>query len=64
MVTVNGETLELAGKTVMEHLLSAGYDPKRVAVERNGDILPRALYAETVLRDGDALEVVGFVGGG
>ncbi|MBQ8850920.1 MAG: sulfur carrier protein ThiS [Oscillibacter sp.] len=64
MVTVNGETLELAGKTVMEHLRSAGYDPKRVAVERNGDILPRALYAETVLRDGDALEVVGFVGGG
>ena len=35
-----------------------------VAVERNGDIVPKRLYGETVLADGDALEIVGFVGGG
>ena len=36
----------------------------RVAVERNGDIVPRASWAEVSLEDGDKLEVVQFVGGG
>ena len=46
------------------YLASAGYDPLRVAVERNGDIVPKAQYGETVLADGDSVEVVSFVGGG
>ncbi len=64
MVKVNGEELDVAGKTVAEYLSTTNYDPKRIAVERNGDIVFKSQYAETVLEDGDCLEVVSFVGGG
>jgi len=64
MVKVNGEQLDIAGKTILKYLLSAGYDIKRVAVELNGDILPKADYEKTILMDRDSLEVVSFVGGG
>lgn len=65
MVKINGECIEnIDGKTVAEYLSSSGYDPKQVAVELNGDILPKAQYDSTVLQDGDSIEVVGFVGGG
>ena len=37
---------------------------KRIAVELNGDILPKYQYSETMLKDGDSMEVVTFVGGG
>ena len=64
MVKVNGVELNIAGKTVSEYLVSTNYDPKRIAVERNGDIVFKSRYGETVLEDGDNLEVVSFVGGG
>ena len=64
MVKINGEELNIAGKTLAEYLAITNYDPKRIAVERNGDIVPKAQYGETVLRDGDSVEVVSFVGGG
>jgi len=64
MVTVNGKALDLSGKTVAEYLSTTNYDIKRIAVERNGDIVPKAKYGEIVLCDGDSLEVVSFVGGG
>ena len=64
MVKINGEELNIAGKTVAEYLATTKYDPKRIAVERNGDIVPKAQYSETVLKDGDSIEVVSFVGGG
>jgi len=64
MVKVNGVELDIAGKTVSEYLASTNYDPKRIAVERNGDIVFKSRYGETVLEDGDSLEVVSFVGGG
>ncbi len=64
MVKVNGAELDIAGKTVAEYLATTNYDPKRIAVERNGDIVFKSQYAETVLKDGDILEVVSFVGGG
>ena len=64
MVRINGENLEIAGKTLAEYLATTDYDLKRIAVERNGDIVPKAKYGETVLEDGDSVEVVGFVGGG
>ena len=47
-----------------EYLATTNYDPKRIAVERNGDIVFKSLYAVTVLKDGDSLEIVSFVGGG
>ena len=64
MVKVNGVELNIAGKTVSEYLVSTNYDPKRIAVERNGDIVFKSRYDETILEDGDSLEVVSFVGGG
>lgn len=64
MVRINGENFEIAGKTVAEYLEATDYDPKRIAVERNGDIVPKSQYGETVLKDGDNVEVVSFVGGG
>ncbi len=64
MVKINGCELEIAGKTLAEYLASTDYDPKRIAVERNGEIVPKAMYGETVLEDGDCVEIVSFVGGG
>lgn len=65
MIVINGKNVEnIAGKTVLEYLNESGYDIKRVAVERNGDILPKSRYESTVLQDGDSIEVVSFVGGG
>ena len=65
MVKINGEEIEnINGITVAEYLSSSGYDTKRVAVELNGDILPKAQYDSTILQDGDSVEVVSFVGGG
>lgn len=65
MISINGKNVEnIAGKTVLEYLNESGYDIKRVAVERNGDILPKSRYESMVLQDGDSIEVVSFVGGG
>ena len=64
MVKVNGEEIDIAGKTLSEYLSSANFDMRRIAVERNGDIVPRAQYDKTTLADGDSVEVVSFVGGG
>lgn len=64
MVKINGEELDVAGKTLSEYLATSKYDPKRIAIERNRNIVPKAQYSEIILQDGDSLEVVSFVGGG
>ena len=64
MVRINGEKVDAVGKSVAEYLNSAGYDLMRVAVELNGDIVPKTQYADTIFKDGDSVEVVSFVGGG
>ena len=64
MVKVNGTELDIAGKTVSEYLATTNYDPKRIAVERNGDIVFKSQHDVTVIDDGDSIEVVSFVGGG
>ena len=64
MVKVNGTELDIAGKTLTEYLATTNYDMKRIATELNGDIVPKATYADTVLKDGDSIEIVSFVGGG
>lgn len=62
---VNGERLTLsAGTTIAELLAARGWAGKRVAVERNGEIVPRSLHAQTTLAEGDVLEIVVAVGGG
>ena len=64
MIRINGEDLDVAGKSVTEYLNSADYNLMRVAVELNGDIVPKAHYSDTIFKDGDSVEVVSFVGGG
>ena len=64
MVRVNGVDLDVAGKTVSEYLSMTNYDSRRIAVERNGDIVFKSQYDVTVIADGDSLEIVSFVGGG
>ena len=64
MVKVNGTELDISGKTVSEYLATTSYDPRRIAVERNGDIVFKSQYDVTVLDDGDSWEIVSFVGGG
>lgn len=64
MVKINGEMLEAAGKNVVQILEELGYGGQRVAVEHNESIVPKDKYGETVLADGDTVEVVRFVGGG
>ncbi len=64
MVKINGKDLNIAGKSIAEYLATTNYDTKRIAVERNGDIVFKAQYDETVLCDGDSVEIVSFVGGG
>ncbi len=64
MVKINGELLDKDGKTVSEMLADMEISGQRVAVELNEEIVPKAKYDETVLKDGDHVEVVRFVGGG
>ena len=62
---VNGDERSLPQEgTVLGLLRELGHDPQRVAVEKNGSIVPRAAFAEEKLTDADHLEVVCFVGGG
>ena len=64
MVKINGEDRPVAGQTLAEFLAGTVFDPTRIAVERNGEIVPKAQYAQCVLADGDRVEIVSFVGGG
>ena len=64
-VTLNGEARVLAmPATVAGLLASIGLDTRKVAVELNEEIVPRAAYAATTLASGDRLEIVHFIGGG
>ena len=64
-LTVNGEAKTLAGVPHVAALVAAlGLDGRKVAVERNLEIVPRSAYQETALEDGDRIEIVHFIGGG
>ncbi len=64
MVKINGKEIEISDITLAEYLYGTSYDVKRIAVERNGEIVPKSQYDSVVLMDGDCLEIVSFVGGG
>ena len=64
-LTINGEPRELDGAPDLAALIaSLELDARKVAVERNLEIVPRSLYAATPLADGDRIEIVHFIGGG
>ena len=67
IITLNGERHELAPAetlSVADLLTKLEIDARRVAVEHNLVVVKRAAYADTVVRDGDEVEIVNFVGGG
>ncbi|MBI4741340.1 MAG: sulfur carrier protein ThiS [Betaproteobacteria bacterium] len=66
-LTLNGEPRQFhppAPLTVQALVAALGYTGKRIAVERNGEIVPRGRHGEVVLADGDRIEMVVAVGGG
>ena len=64
-VTLNGETRDLReGITVSDLIAELGLVQRRIAVELNRGILPRDDYPQRLLREGDVLEIVHFIGGG
>ena len=64
-ITLNGEPYELnEPMSVADLLTKLAIDPRRVAVEHNLTILKRHLFADTLVREGDRIEIVNFVGGG
>ena len=66
MITMNGEPLDVEGlaSTLHDFLVQRGMKLDRVAVERNGEIVPRSMWGDVTLASGDRREVVHFVGGG
>ncbi|HZV98936.1 MAG TPA: sulfur carrier protein ThiS [Methylophilaceae bacterium] len=65
-LTINGNPrhFEVPQLTVGELVAKLGLEGKRLAIERNGEIVPRGLFKQTPLATGDKLEIVGAVGGG
>ncbi len=64
-ITVNGEEKRFEAPLTVAGLLSAlALEPRKIAVERNLEIVPKSRFGETALSDGDKIEIVQFVGGG
>lgn len=62
---INGETRHFDTELTVSELIEVlGHAGRRIAVERNGEIVPRSQHGQTRLADGDALEIVVAVGGG
>ena len=64
MVHINGEDITADGMYLKDYLEQNDYNLQRIAVEINEQIVPKANYSETILKEGDKVEVVSFVGGG
>lgn len=64
-IQLNGQDHQLPGPMSLAGLVERlGLDARKVAIERNLEIVPRSTYAATMLDEGDRLEIVNFVGGG
>jgi sulfur carrier protein len=65
-ITINGRlrSVDTGARNVAALVQALGLEGKRIAIERNGEIVPKSRYADTQVLDGDRLEIVGAVGGG
>ncbi len=63
-IIVNGEERTIDSMSVYEYLQTLGMDSRPLAIELNKEILPKKNYSTTMLKDGDQMEIVWFVGGG
>lgn len=64
MIKVNGENIEIEKINLLKLIEEKKFNPKRIAVEINGEIIKRGTYADTEINNGDKVEIVCFVGGG
>lgn len=64
-IMLNGAAQKLAPETSLDTLVAGlGRDPRGIAIERNGEIVPKSEHGTTTLQNGDQVEIVQFVGGG
>lgn len=63
-ITLNGTSKSTSAVSVAALVHDLGLEGKRIAVEKNGEIVPRSRYGDTSITDGDRIEIVGAVGGG
>ncbi len=63
-LTINGEEREVRATDLSGLIAELGLDPRKVAVERNLEIVPRSRHGATLVAEGDRIEMVQFVGGG
>lgn len=62
---INGKEVVLEQEITLDALMeSQGFDIRKIAVMKNGEIIPKADYSQTIVNNEDSLEVVSFVGGG
>ena len=64
MVHINGKDIDAAGQTLKAYLDSSDYEPGTFVVECNEEIVHKEDYEGQVLKDGDVVEIVQFMGGG
>lgn len=65
LIKVNGKEIEyFSGMTIQNLVISLSYNTSRIVVERLGEIVPKKNYADTLINDGDKIEIVCFMGGG
>ncbi len=64
MIKINGVEKHICGVKLTDYLAGEKYSTMRIAIEYNGEILPKSQYAEITIADGDSIEIVCFVGGG
>lgn len=64
MIKINGEKIDVKEIKLTSYLEEKGYSSIRIAIELNGEILSKSEYESTILKDGDSVEIVSFVGGG
>jgi thiamine biosynthesis protein ThiS len=65
-LTINGENhlLPATARTIADLVASLKLDVRQAAIERNQEIIPRSLYSDTPITEGDRIEIVSFIGGG
>ena len=65
-ISINGNTKQFDGEnmTITDLMVTLNLVDKRLAIEKNGEIVPRSQFDAAILNDGDKLEIVGAVGGG
>jgi thiamine biosynthesis protein ThiS len=63
-ISVNGEVEQIEPQSLESYLFNKWLLGRRIAVERNGDIVPKSQFSDVILEDGDVLEIVHAIGGG